>query len=333
MATTGVNWPTLADWAKRTKPDGSLESMIAELLSRQSSILEDAPALPGNEKLGHRETMRTALPTTHMRRFNRGTPTGKSRTSQVTDNIAMYESRSEVDKMLAMLNGNSETWRMTEDAAFIESMRQALVRDLFYGNHVDDPDQISGIATRLSSKTAENIGKQILDAGGTTGKLTSIYLIGWSDRTVNLRYPPEASGMNPITTQDLGELDAYDADGNRFRALGTLFNANLGLSVKDYRYMVRIANIPVDTLDNDGTTTDLWTLLTKAAHLMHSLTDCRPYFYMNRTIAAYLDVQAQNKKNVRLTPVTVDGITYPQGWRNIAFRTEDAITDNEERVV
>lgn len=328
----GNTWPTLNDWAKRTKPDGSIETKIAELLSQDSSIFGQAPMFPANEKMSHRETMRTELPAAHLRRFNKGIPTGKSRTAQVTDTIAMYEARSEIDKKLAQINGNREAWRMTEEAAFLEGMRQNLVRDLFYGNNNDNPDQISGIATRLGSLTTENIKDQIIDAGGTGSNLTSIYLIGWGENTVNLRYPPEMSGMNPIDVEDLGEIDAFDSDNNRFRALASLFSANLALSVKDYRYMVRIANIDVDQLDDAGANYDLWTLLAKASKKMHSLTNCRPFFYMNRTVESYLDVQAMNKKNVQLTPMTVEGQDF-DSWRRIPFAREDAILNTEERVV
>ena len=333
MAATGQTWPTLSDWAKRTKPDGSIETQIAELLSQDSSILMQAPMFAANEKLGHRETLRTVLPGTHVRRFNKGVPVGKSRTAQITDNIAMYESRSEVDVKLARINGNVEGWRFTEEKAFLEGIAQNLVRDLLYGNNKTNPDQISGIATRYSSLTTENIKEQIIDAGGTGSNLTSIYLIGWGEDTVNLRHPPNlGQGMDPIDVQDLGEIDAYDTDNNRFRALGSIFSSHLGLSVKDYRYVVRVANIDVTALTDDGSALDLWNLLTKASKKIHNLNRCRPYFYMNRTIETYLDLQAQNKKNIQLTPMTVDGMDY-EAWRRIPFTREDAILDTEERVV
>lgn len=332
MAAKGQVWPTLNDWAKRTNPDGSIATRVAELLSQDSSILMQAPAFAANEKLGHRETLRTVLPSAHVRRFNKGVPAGKSRTAQVTDNIAMYEARSQVDERLARINGNTEQWRFSEESAFLEGMSQNLVRDLLYGNNKTNPDQISGIATRYSSLTTPNIKDQIIDAGGTGSTNTSIYLIGWGEDTVNLRYPPNESGMDPINVRDLGEDDVRDADGNEFRALKTLFEANLGLSVKDYRYIVRIANIDVNQLTDDGAQVDLWNLLTKASKKIHNLNRCRPYFYMNRTVETYLDLQAQNKKNIQLTPMTVDGMDY-EAWRKIPFTREDAILDTEDRVV
>lgn len=62
MATLSTGQLTLADFAKRLDPDGSV-SAVAELLSQSYDILEDMVWQPGNLPTGHRVTVRTGLPT------------------------------------------------------------------------------------------------------------------------------------------------------------------------------------------------------------------------------------------------------------------------------
>lgn len=297
----GVKWPTLVDIAKRTNPDGSIASP-AEILAETNEIMQDFPVLEANMPLGHRETARTGLPEVFWRRFNKGVQSSKSRTQQMTDTLGMMEARSQIDAKLAELNGNSAAWRMTEEKPFLEAMGQKIAKTIFYGNEKVDTDEFTGLAARYSTLDAATpISKNVIDAGGTTGNLTSIWLICWNDDTLNMRYPKGlGSNGNPITAEDLGKQEV-DVDGGRMTALETKYTAELGLSVKDWRYAVRIANIPVDALGEDGSGADLWNLLIKAQHRLPMLTKGRCYFYMNRDVKEYLDLQSFNKPNVRRT--------------------------------
>ena len=60
MATITSGQLTLADWAKRLNPNGSIP-VIAELLSQTNAILEDAVFQEGNLPTGHRVMIRTGL--------------------------------------------------------------------------------------------------------------------------------------------------------------------------------------------------------------------------------------------------------------------------------
>lgn len=331
MALTGGSWPNLNDIIKRTAPDGSIETKIAMLLSQQNDVLMDAPVMEANQLLGHRETVQTALPNTYLRRFNKGTPRSKGSTAQVTDNIAMYEARSAIDMKLARLNSFSASWRFTEEAGFIEAMGQGLARDIFYGNNVDDPDAMTGFAARYNSLTGPQ-KDQIIDCGGTGSTNTSIWLICWDDDTMNLRYPKGLTADKIVTAQDLGQKTVNDSDGNPFEALETLYETNLGLSIKDYRYAVRLCNIDVTQLKSDGSTLDLWNKLIEATERLQSTSKGRCYIYMNRTVRTALRLQASNKKNVRLDRMEVDGKML-EGMDGIPFRRVDALLNTEERVV
>ena len=121
---------TLADWAKRSDPDGRVP-IVAELLSQTNEILDDCVFKEGNLPTGERVIIRTGLPSVYFRALNQGIPGSKSTTAQVDEACAILEARSEVDKDLAMLNGNTAQFRLSEDTAFLEAMNQTQAETMF----------------------------------------------------------------------------------------------------------------------------------------------------------------------------------------------------------
>ena len=149
MSTLSTSNLTLADWAKRSDPDGRIP-IIAELLSQSNEILEDCVFKEGNLPTGERVVVRTGLPAVYWRALNQGIPSSKSTTAQVDEAAGILEARSEVDKDLAMLNGNTAQFRLSEDTAFLEAMNQTQATTLFYGNPAVDPKTFLGLAPRYS---------------------------------------------------------------------------------------------------------------------------------------------------------------------------------------
>src|SRR3546814_7032271 len=94
-------------------------------ISQDNEILEDMPYVEGNLTTGHRATIRTVLPTATWRNLNAGIPTSKSRTNQVDATCGMLEARGAVDKELARLNGNTASFRASENIAFLEADRKS----------------------------------------------------------------------------------------------------------------------------------------------------------------------------------------------------------------
>ena len=82
MATLSTSNLTLADWAKRSDPDGRVP-IVAELLSQSNEILEDCVFKEGNLPTGERVVIRTGLPSVYWRALNQGIPNSKSTTAQV----------------------------------------------------------------------------------------------------------------------------------------------------------------------------------------------------------------------------------------------------------
>lgn len=336
MATLAQTNLTLADWAKRTHPDGSIAD-IAELLSQTNEVLEDCVWKEGNLPTGERVVIRTGLPTTYYRALNQGIPSSKSTTAQVDEACAMIEARSEMDVDLAKLNGNTSQFRLSEDSAFIESMNQTFVQGLFRGNPTVDQKQFLGFEQRYSSTTAGN-GTNLLLAGGTTANAqSSIYLVCWSDRTV---YCPFPKGSNAgLMKEDLGIQTIFDGT-NRMQAYVSRFQWKPGLAVKDWRYVVRIANVDSSALFTtaSGTqataaTTNVIKRMAQSMDKVPSFGGVRAAFYMNRTLYSGLRIQALDRTQGVLDVETgLSQFGTPMSWltfQGIPIRKVDALTNTE----
>jgi len=291
---------TLLDFAKSINPDGTTAAVV-ELLNQTNEVLDDMLWIEGNLPTGHRSTIRTGLPTVVWRQLYGGVPPSKSVRAQVDDSCGMLEARSEVDKDIAELNGNTAAFRLSEADSFLESMNQTFVQTLFYGDTSVNPERFLGLSARYSSSSATN-GQNIIKAGGATAaNNNSIWLLGWGENTLTGIFPK--GSMAGLVHQDLGEIDAFDASNNRFRAFADRFQWKCGLAVRDWRYAVRICNIDQTNLltDTGGTTFKLIELMIKAQARIPALKKCRPVFYVNRTISEMLKIQAMNKSTAALS--------------------------------
>ncbi len=297
MATLSTSNLTLADWAKRSDPDGRVP-IVAELLSQSNEILDDCVFKEGNLPTGERVVIRTGLPGVYWRALNQGIPSSKSTTAQIDEACGILEARSEVDKDLAMLNGNTAQFRLSEDTAFLEAMNQTQAETMFYGNPGTDPKKFLGLAPRYGDLSADN-AVNILNAGGSGSDNASVYLVVWGDNTVYCPFPKGSKAG--LTHEDLGEQTVYNSDGTRLQAFATRYQWKNGLVVKDWRYVVRICNIDIsDLLAGSGTQastagTALIKLMARALYRIPNMAMGRAAFYMNRTVHSGLSIAALDK--------------------------------------
>lgn len=328
MAVKGLTALTLADWSKRVDPNGKIDK-ITELLSQTNPILEDMLIVEGNLPTGHRTTIRTGLPDATWRLLNYGVPNSKSTTAQVTDSIGMLETYAEIDKSLADLNGNTSEFRLSEDRAFLEAMNQKMAQTLFYGDTSVNPQQFMGLASRYSSKSAGN-GQNIIDAGGTGTDNTSIWLVVWGENTVHGIFPKgQKAGLH---MEDKGQQTLKDAAGGQYEGYRTHYKWDNGLTLRDWRYVVRIANIDVSDLSVPASAANIVTQMVKALHRVPNLKMGRAVFYMNRTVAQALDLQSLDKASLALSVKETEGEWWTT-FRGIPIRETDAILETEARVV
>lgn len=329
MPTLSVFNPTLLDVAKTLDPDGS-SSAVAELLSQENEILMDAPWFEGNLPTGHRVSMRTGLPSSTWRKFNSGIDQSKSTYAQVDEACGMLEQMGTVDKDLAELNGNTTAFRMLEARGHIESMNIDMASTLFYGDTSLTPERFLGLAPRFSSTTAES-GDNIILGGGAGSDNCSIWLVGWAAHSVHGIYPKATKAG--LSHTDLGLETVYDASNRPFRAYRDHYQWKCGIALKDWRYVVRIANIDVSDLTKTGSTgADLIDLMTRATERIHSLQGVRPVFYVNRTVRAFLRRQVVNK--IAGATLTYDAVAGQKmlSFAEIPVRRVDALTIAEATV-
>lgn len=329
MAALSTIHPTLLDVAKRLDPDGKV-AQIVELLNQTNEITEDMVFMEGNLPTGHRTTIRTGLPTPTWRKLYGGVQPTKSRTVQVTDSCGMLEAYAEVDKALADLNGNTAAFRLSEDMAHIEGMNQEFSSTLIYGNEGNEPEAFTGLAARFNDQAALN-GENIITSAATpdSNDNTSIWLVGWGANTVHGIYPKGSIGG--IQMEDKGQvtIESIDGAGGRMEAYRTHYRWDVGLTVRDWRYVVRIQFDLEDVIAAGTSGPVLADLMAKALRRIPSLGMCRPVFYANRDTLDALDVQAVNKATMAFSTIEDAQGKPVTRFRGVPIRRCDAILTNE----
>lgn len=335
---------TLFDIAQGMDPNGKVARTI-NLLSQTNEMLTDMTFMEGNLPTGHKSTILTGLPVPVWRKLYQGVPPSKATRASVTDATGMLEARAEVDTKAYALNGNSAAWRLAQNAPFMEAMNQNAAETVIYGDSAVNPERFTGLAPRYSSLTAGN-GGNIIDAGGTGSNNTSIWLVVWGENTVTGIYPKGSQAG--LSHRDLGEIDAFDELNNRYRALADLWQWDLGITVADWRYVVRIANVNVaDLVAQTGTqaqtaATAITKLMIRAQALIPNPGMGRAAFYTNRTVKSLLQVAAldrsQNALAIQPAANQFGGVS-PGGVKNdlmffgTPIRTVDRILNTEARIV
>ena len=346
MANLGGVALTYADWAKRMDDDYKVANII-ELLSQTNEILEDMMVVEGNLPTGHKTTVRTALPQATWRVLNTGVPNAKSTTAQIVDTCGNLETYSVIDKDVADLNGNTAEFRLSEVKGFLEGMSQQIATTLIYGNQSTNPERFTGFSPRYSTKNLANsqTAANVLDAGGLAGTNTSMWIGVWGSDTMHATFPK--GKITGLQHRDMGEWPVSDGAGNTYQAYRDHFKWEIGMVVRDWRYLVRIANIDVALL-NGVSAANLINLLVRALYRLPTApagattiqsSDTpevranmgRTVIYCNRVIRTYLDLQAMNKTNVLLRIEEFDGKPVTT-FRGIPVRTCDVIS-NQETVV
>ena len=303
MGAIGSTYLTLLDYAKRETPGGGIDEII-EVLAASNPIIADANVMEGNLPTGHRSTQRSSEPTGSWRLLNKGVPTEKSTTKQVTDTCGILEAYSRLDVDVASLNGNEAAFRASEDNAFIAGLNSTAATAIFYSNAKTDPEKMHGLAPRYNSLSSPSgaTSAQMIDGGGSGSDNTSIWIITWGPQTCSLIYPKGSKAG--LTNEDLGKQLIDDGSSAYYQAWVTRFQWKLGLMLKDYRYVIRICNIDDSDLTADAASgADLLKLLVKAYYARPTVdlgNMAKTFIYCNKTIAEYLHNQASNKSNVAL---------------------------------
>jgi hypothetical protein len=343
---------TLVDLARRTDPDGEAAD-IAELLSQANEIYDDLVWKEGNTNTGHVYTMRTSIPKGWWRFIGQGVPGSKSTTAQGRTDCGDLEMQSTIDLRLIEMARDQNQFRYEEDNAILEGASQTIANQFFYGNATTNPASFTGLSNYYNTVTVANAANaaNVFDGGGRASNNASLWLIGWSPRSIYGVFPRGMHAGVELTPLDEVVL-AYDNLGNPYRAKVTWFRQMAGMAVEDWRWGGRICNLDVTSAAAGGLAgpnaydifvglSKLVLRLPKMARNESGVTDTdarnergmtvRPAIYGNRTIRGFMDIQAIRDRNVLLGPRDYAGEPVTS-FRGIPIRVNDQLTSTEAQV-
>lgn len=330
MSVLADTHPTLLDFSKRLDPGGKIDTIV-EMLAQTNEVLADMVWVEANGTTGHRTTVRVGLPAPTWRKLYGGVQPTKSRTAQVTDSMGMLEAYAEVDKALADLNGNTAAFRLSEDSAHIEGMNQELVQTIFYGSEGTEPEAFTGLAPRFNDQSALNGENILTPANGTPDGTdnTSIWLIVWGPNTVHGIFPKGSKAG--LQHEDKGQvtIENVDGAGGRMEAYRSHYRWDCGITVRDWRYIVRINFDLEDVVASGATGPILSDLMAKALRRVPSLSMGRPAFYLNRDAWDALDLQANYKSTLAYTNIEDAQGKFISRFRGVPMRRVDQILSTE----
>jgi len=334
MATVGNTYLTLADLYKQQDGMGKVTSAIIELLAETNPILEDMIVQECNNGTTHLTTVRTGIPSATWRRLYQAVQPSKTTNKQVQDATGMLEAWSEIDADLVKLSKDPGQFRLNEASGFLEGMNNQMAEALFYADTDTDPEKFMGLMPRFNSLAGADTSAQIVNAAGASaGAQTSVWFIVWGERTVHALYP--SGSMAGLQREDKG-MQTKETTAGVYDVMREKFQWKIGLSVRDYRYVVRICNL--DTAALIAGTVDIYKFMRKAYYKLYQrkVTGGRAAIYCNADVLEALDAASTptlqdytgSASPVRLRTTEVDGREI-KTYRGMPVRECEAILGTE----
>ncbi|MCY4540823.1 MAG: hypothetical protein OXB95_00290 [Rhodobacteraceae bacterium] len=289
MALRDADMPSLLDAANRTDPKGAVAA-VAEILQKDNPILLDMLFIECSRGSSHMTGVRVRP--------------SKSTSFPKVFNTGMVQSFSEIPAARIQLrNKTAAYYRLPEELAAIKEMNQKFAETIFYGDEAKSPAQFTGLSQYYNDLSAEN-ATQIIDAKGTGSNLRSIWIVTWGESTCHGIYPKGTPAGLQI--DDLGTTQLVSGGGTttaNWKFFGSHYQWNLGLVLRDSRFLVRIANIDIDEItDAAASGPNLVRLITNGLFRLKNMYRGLVAIYMCREIhkAIYIQ-QIEAKENSTLT--------------------------------
>jgi hypothetical protein len=235
---------------------------------------------------------------------------------------------------------------MSEAKGFLQAMALEAEETIFYGDTITTPEEFKGLNARANAIGTGTYGNQIVDGGGSGSDNTSIHFVTWAEDYTAIIHPQNTKAG--LQREDKGEQRVLDADSRAYYVMEELFRWHLGLSVKDPRGNVRIANIDVSEMIAGNV--DLHALMRTAYYRLGTRRSGkyldaqgkaiegaggtgRTVIYMNSGTLEALDALSTDVGNtaLQLRPTELEGREVLT-WRGIPIRETDAILNTEAAV-
>ncbi len=334
MAVVGTDFVTMLDVVKQRGPDGKVTAEIINLLSQLTPVFRNGWHAPCNKGKSHQHNIRVGLPSVNWGRLYKGIPQGKSGFAQVEDTTGFVEGRSTIDvRLLALHPGEENTIRLNESQGFFEALAQEIETGFFYHDTTTDPDKFKGLAARYSTIATSGAGNQIIDAGGTGSDNTSVWFVTWGNNFTSLIHPEGT--MMGVDHKDHGEQRVLDGSNDAYYAEEHTWTVHVGVSVGDWRYNARIANI--DVSDLAAGSVDIYKFMRQAYYKLKSRTvpGGTQAIYMNSDVLEALDAANTNDgasdNYIRLRPMEIEGKEI-LSYRQLPIFETEALLNTEAQV-
>jgi|WetSurMetagenome_2_1015567.scaffolds.fasta_scaffold138284_2 hypothetical protein len=302
---------SLKDVVAYKDPSGGLLP-IAEVMTKVNPFLDHIPFKESTLEAGEIVARRKQLGSPSWRRYNEGVQPSVTKVSTATEIMGHLEDWSEIDKALVDIQGDQAEFQFNESKGKMESMAQEMAVTYMYGNLSSDPKTFTGFMPRLGAlNSTYGTGSPIvIDGGGRTATAQgSILIVGWGMDKVYGIYPKNTVGG--LQFENLGEDTKTFTDGSLMRVYRSRFGWDAGLAIKDYRYVIRIANIDAAALATIGTDSDT------SAILFNKIMDALAYIPIPGSVDLHMYMprpvwSALNKKSTEIS------------YRDITMNIQDA---------
>lgn len=298
---------TLSELVRREDPDGRLADIV-DVLSETNEIIRYGTWIECNNGSYHEDTIVASQPTGNERAYDQGVSKEAGVTQKVTEPTCMLDGLSEVDyAKMQHAAGGPLAARNQEDGFFLAGMSKTYVSRIFDGNRALNPLRINGINNRSDYNTLSSdytYDNADGNASATANK-TSIYIIQFGDKMVNLIHPrndPGANNQFGIAMDDYGKQIIVDSNDStkKYPAYQTWFEIHFGIFIHDLRCIKRIVNISTSNIDGN----DDFGFHEK--YLIRAITDLEyggknAVMFCNRTIMAQIWERANDKGNASYT--------------------------------
>lgn len=325
-----AEYPTLVDLASRLDPKGEIIP-IAEVLSKRDPILKLLIWKECNKTDGYLHAIRTGIPEPTWRRLYQGVQPQKSTTAQVTDTCGNVEMYAEVDKDLADVNGNTASWRLSEQKPFFAGMGNDMAKTMFYGDIDAEPDKFMGLAARYNdtsstTPSSRNVIKAV-STGATTKKVTSIFIVSM-DQFFGIY--PKGSKIG-LQHTDKGQCTHMNSDGSMYEVYRDHYKWQAGAALNDWRGVVRVCNIPISDGAVDMGSEDLIKKLIVAKNRIPSDLRTNLHLFCAEEVHTALELAAY-AKSTNVLKVVEAAEQFKTMFFDIPIEVSDSISLTEDLV-
>lgn len=289
---------TLIDVLNLYAPDQSQLS-VAEILTRDCPLVKDMPFQEANDVTQHVDAYRKSLPKSTREKYNQGIGGELGEEEEVTFGIQKRGNMPSIDKRLIDIAANPAEFIRIKIAGAVQGMTQEIETDLIYGSQAANTCDYDGIAQYCN----ETDGVRVIDGGGDSEDLTSIYVVAWDLANGAYGIYPKGSKAG-ISYEDKGTRLERLADDTRIENAIYYVSVAMGLGTRDIRAFGRVANIDVSTLS--ATTFDEEKLMILLDNMPSSLRS-KAKIYVPTKLKTAIQLRINSKENVNFSSTDAFG--------------------------